>query len=251
MNNHPKIKPHLETLFNEVPLVTTNALKKIETDGINKYNIRVFPSQLEILILYHYLHSDLQKVKELSREYGLVKSIIYDLSKMEISPGISADLTYSILSDDKYLIKKASEWQFKNYQDHRQKGTPKMIFQNLLINNDSEASTLLDNFSKNFPGYTYKEIDRAIFDGILNKNHDELKLNLYRLLEPKNHNRRNADWAVRKEIFSFPAVGFLKLAWIRGIELEIDHPLIPMELMPIQQLESYNAHFSFLRNFNF
>jgi len=38
----------------------------------------------------------------------------------------------------------------------------------------------------------------------------------------------------------------LKLAWIRGHELEIDHRLIPMDLMPVQPLDHYEIPYFFL-----
>lgn len=37
-----------------------------------------------------------------------------------------------------------------------------------------------------------------------------------------------------------------KLCWYRGIPVQLDHPLIPMELMPIQPLEHYDDVYDFL-----
>ena len=33
---------------------------------------------------------------------------------------------------------------------------------------------------------------------------------------------------------------FTKLAWMNGLEIEIDNPLVPMELMPVKPLDYYN-----------
>lgn len=42
------------------------------------------------------------------------------------------------------------------------------------------------------------------------------------------------------------AMEYAKLCWLKGIEVEIDHPLIPMELLPIKPLEHYDDVYDFL-----
>ena len=43
------------------------------------------------------------------------------------------------------------------------------------------------------------------------------------------------------------AVVHAKLCWYRGIEVEIQNPLVPMPLMPIQPLDTYDVEYDFLR----
>jgi hypothetical protein len=43
------------------------------------------------------------------------------------------------------------------------------------------------------------------------------------------------------------AVVHAKLCWYRGIEVQIQSPLVPMELMPIQPLDAYDVEYDFLR----
>lgn len=42
------------------------------------------------------------------------------------------------------------------------------------------------------------------------------------------------------------AMEYAKLCWLKGIEVEIDHPLIPMELLPIKPLTHYDDVYDFL-----
>lgn len=42
------------------------------------------------------------------------------------------------------------------------------------------------------------------------------------------------------------AMEYAKLCWLKGIEVEIDHPLVPMELLPIKPLEHYDDVYDFL-----
>lgn len=43
------------------------------------------------------------------------------------------------------------------------------------------------------------------------------------------------------------AVLHAKLCWYRGIEVQIQNPLVPMPLMPIQPLDAYDVEYDFLR----
>lgn len=43
------------------------------------------------------------------------------------------------------------------------------------------------------------------------------------------------------------AVTHAKLCWYRGIEVQIQNPLVPMPLMPIEPLDAYDVEYDFLR----
>jgi len=42
------------------------------------------------------------------------------------------------------------------------------------------------------------------------------------------------------------AMEYAKLCWLKGIEVQIDHPLVPMELLPIKPLDHYDDVYDFL-----
>jgi hypothetical protein len=44
------------------------------------------------------------------------------------------------------------------------------------------------------------------------------------------------------------AVIHTKLCWYRGIEVQIQNPLVPMPLMPIQPLDTYDVEYDFLHS---
>lgn len=63
----------------------------------------------------------------------------------------------------------------------------------------------------------------------------------------KDHKKRNKYMGISQQFISIPALGYAKLAWLKGIEVEIDHPLIPKELLPYKPLEHYDDKYDFLR----
>ncbi len=52
------------------------------------------------------------------------------------------------------------------------------------------------------------------------------------------------------EVIAVEATWLLKAMWILGHEIEIDHPLIPMDLMPIRPLERYTVPYFFLDGYD-
>jgi hypothetical protein len=72
---------------------------------------------------------------------------------------------------------------------------------------------------------------------------------LKELISPKVHKKRN-DNAILNEYVSQPALGYAKLAWRLGIEVEVNSPLIPKELLPIEPLKNYEIPYDFLKSEN-
>ncbi|WP_133649781.1 hypothetical protein [Paraburkholderia flava] len=53
--------------------------------------------------------------------------------------------------------------------------------------------------------------------------------------------------SIDDEFMSYTGTLEAKLSWYRGIQVEIDHPLVPMELMPVQFLDHYDDVYDFLK----
>lgn len=70
---------------------------------------------------------------------------------------------------------------------------------------------------------------------------------LEQLVSPKIHKKRNDDPLLGKYV-SQPALGYAKLAWMRGLEVEVKSPLVPKELLPVKPNESYKIPYDFLKN---
>lgn len=50
-----------------------------------------------------------------------------------------------------------------------------------------------------------------------------------------------------REFFSHRAVICTKICWIKGLEVEIEHPLVPMPIMPTTPLNHYKTGYDFLQ----
>ncbi|MCJ0743321.1 Imm49 family immunity protein [Pedobacter montanisoli] len=87
--------------------------------------------------------------------------------------------------------------------------------------------------------------DLMYFKGMLQKDKGMIEEAL--LLQLKDHKKRNKYMGIAQDYISVPALGYAKLAWLKGIEVQVDHPLIPKELLPYRPLEKYEDKYDFLK----
>lgn len=90
------------------------------------------------------------------------------------------------------------------------------------------------------------EIDYEFFKALFYRDVGKCEELLELLVSPKIHKKRN-DNPVLNQYISLPALGYAKLAWRKGIEVEVNSPLVPKELLPIQPLDHYDIPYDFLK----
>lgn len=89
-------------------------------------------------------------------------------------------------------------------------------------------------------------IDFNFFKALYEGNKSKMEEELDKLVSPKIHKKRNIN-DIHAQYISLPALGYTKLAWRKGIEVEVNSPLVPKELLPIQPLEKYEIPYDFLK----
>lgn len=88
--------------------------------------------------------------------------------------------------------------------------------------------------------------DRDFFEGMLEKNQPKIEVALAELLTPKRVKQRD-DFETERELFARMGVLYAKLAYLNGYELNIRHPLLMQDLLPIKPLEKYDDVYDFLK----
>ncbi|WP_241022758.1 Imm49 family immunity protein [Burkholderia sp. Se-20373] len=66
------------------------------------------------------------------------------------------------------------------------------------------------------------------------------------LIQSRDASIKSAD-PIDEDFISYLGALETKLCWRRGIQVEIDHPLVPMELMPVKPLDHYDDVYDFLK----
>jgi hypothetical protein len=80
--------------------------------------------------------------------------------------------------------------------------------------------------------------DISFFEALIEKYKSKMFDAILQLL--KDHKNGNKRMGISQEYISITTLTYTKLAWLRGFEIQIDHPLIPKELLPLEPLESYD-----------
>ncbi|HNV52503.1 MAG TPA: immunity 49 family protein [Tenuifilaceae bacterium] len=89
-------------------------------------------------------------------------------------------------------------------------------------------------------------LDYEFYKALLARDKAKMEEVLEKLVSHKTHKKRN-DNPILNQYISLPALGYAKLAWRKGIEVEVNSPLVPKELLPIKPNESYEIPYDFLK----
>ncbi|QSE98850.1 immunity 49 family protein [Fulvivirga lutea] len=81
--------------------------------------------------------------------------------------------------------------------------------------------------------------DMNFFEGIIKNDKDKIFKSI-QLLATTWHSSRNKHSSIYQNFVSQPAMGYAKIAWINGFELEFNSPLIHNHLLPLKALPKYS-----------
>jgi hypothetical protein len=91
------------------------------------------------------------------------------------------------------------------------------------------------------------ELDRLFYEALAERDRSRCEAILAELVSPKVHQKRNKQHLLPKEFISHPALGYAKLAWLKGVEVVVDSPLVPADLLPIRPNDNYVEAYDFLK----
>lgn len=167
---------------------------------------------------------------------------------------------FPLLTDNEDLIKIYSSLTTVNDNDHHKSfveaiNYPRegrfnvLRFQAVLRQDWNKVNQMKEIFHekiKKAKNFELWEMD--FYTALQNKDANSAQQIIYEYLHPKIHKYLNQDLVEEfsGDIWSHHPVMFTKLAWINGLEIEIDNPLVPMELMPVKPLDHYDYHYDFL-----
>jgi len=156
-----------------------------------------------------------------------------------------------ILSDEPKLIRCLGEIWAPDFYSYMQNGSGYFAFgiQKIIQKDWVKLAWLTDELEQRvtkFKKWEFAHFDKEIFAGFLERDKSRIEAGLAGLTEKKYH-RKRGQWDGNIDFISYPAVGYAKLAWLNGLEVEAVSPLIPRELLPIQPLNEY-PEYDFMLN---
>ena len=247
----------------------------IDRDIIDVRKSRDISSLINVLEMTYlpqtlYLDDDFLQAKKLCYDIAKLAEVEYWAHKDSLTYPLCAIVdshiraTFVLFSDHRFLISEFLKFNFSMYGDtekdirsrwHMAQHFPVLLSGYAiyaLANGDFErvaqcveAASSLNNKGQHKGAHLDLHIN--IWQAIETRDKTQLQKGLLTLIH-KAHKYLNQDVYVAKHFISSPATGYLKAAWLLGLEVDVDHKYIPMELMPYHPLSVYEKRFWFMLN---
>ena len=248
----------LERLFEDYKKHESTWLKNFSEGIYDEKWAANLPSIQDTFAMYHYfMDNDIVKTKQSFYKRGRVKVFLtekFDNNWLDID---IVTFSHIMLCDNKELIERFSTLVYKNnlgrsYMEAVNKGysTPMYIIQCLISENWAEYERVMPIFKDKFlKRNKAMSIDCIFYEAIANKDKKGAEDAINELLVPKVHKYRNK-YQIYNDFVSYPAIGYAKLAWYKGLEVDINSPYVPKDLLPILPLrqEEY-VDYDFIKNY--
>jgi hypothetical protein len=157
-------------------------------------------------------------------------------------------ISYALLSDNLDLIQRYANLSHSCYMELVESGhsTPMYAIQCIIKEDWQQLKWALEIMDKKTLVRKKTLLpDREFYEGMMNKDISKIEIALAQLI--KDHKKRNKYKELINEFISHPALGYAKLAWLKGIEVEVNSPLVPKELLPFKPLDNYEIPYDFLK----
>jgi hypothetical protein len=168
-------------------------------------------------------------------------------------------ICYAILSDSAELLQRYAGLAFAA-DSHGRPGMDELVKEGkgpifnhcvqLIIREDWEAlGRSLATMERSLKKEPLWDMDYAFYKAMLEKDRSAIAAVLNEMASPKVHKKRDKE-EIFNQYISMPVLGYAKLAWQKGMEVEVDSPLVPKEILPVRPLENYVDSYSFMEGLN-
>jgi hypothetical protein len=169
----------------------------------------------------------------------MVNAYYHEILNMEIF-GVLNMFSFPILSDSHELIERYLGYSRAGYYGafgtHFSKGLQAILKEDIpALEKHIDG---LKRKSKKGPTKQYTGLITS-FEGFYNNDQEQIIKGIYEVL--KTHTKQH-QMPIDKEYINYEATTIAKLAWRKGMEIEIDNPLVPQALLPIKELEHYEGY---------
>jgi Immunity protein 49 len=198
---------------------------------------------------YFYVDNNIEKAKQAFYMCGRLienATVKYDASLIDNAWNYFA---LALLSDNAQLIKRYAKLTHSNFFNMVKLGwgSTYIYCMQCIINDDLEEYQKAIQIMKDKCIKKFKwGLDVEFLEALALRNKDNCQIILQELVSKKGHEKRNKLETGYKDFISFPATTLAKLAWIKGVNVQVDTHLIPLELLPIKPNEVYVDEYDFL-----
>ena len=154
-----------------------------------------------------------------------------------------------LLSDNIKIIKDVVNWKNNNFHDHFMRKGAIFYIVKYLIAGDYETAQALWMKGKSHPvkKAAWYAIERDILRAMIDKDEVKTREAILHFLTPESIEKTLDDVFVSGYFFNTMTIAYLKLAYHLGMNLEIEHELVPKELVEFAPLDKYEIKYDFMK----
>jgi len=222
-------KDRVASINDLISYIKENGIKKNYLSGL--YNDYYYKGFYEFFI-----NKNIKEAKQCFYLAGRFLEMYINLYNETIS-GLSPFILGAFLSDNIILIKRICRFE----DDININNNFPMVIQAIVRNDYNEAKKIINNFKlKLF------DTDKTFFIALMNEDIKVMEDMIVKMVSKEHKKRVNRGW-IYENTFSEHALFYVKLAYIKGYKLDINHPLIPMELVEVNPNDEY-WEYDFMKN---
>ncbi|WP_080405160.1 contact-dependent inhibition immunity protein BcpI [Burkholderia ubonensis] len=158
------------------------------------------------------------------------------------------EMLCAILSDNESVIEAAARVEtsalLNGRDDPKSAAAFQYRFQLAILGKDQELEALIEEVRRKGTKADRQAISNGEYFFSLLLSRDAAGL---RALIEKRHANIKSVWPDFEDFISYLGTLETKICWRRGIPIEVDHPLVPMGLMPVKPLDHYDDVYDFLK----
>lgn len=204
--------------------------------------LNTWPLFQALAIKAFFIDHDLALAKKYFSKCGFVDELLINRYDEKIPAYGLNHFGYVLLSDNIELINRFADIRDTAFWEMVEEGTsaPFHAIQ-CLIKEDTAAfeKAMIYVRSRSVPKFGM-EPDAAFYEALAERNKSRIETVLTELLSDKMHAIRNKEHTTINSFISHPAIGYAKLAWLKGLEVEIKSHLVPQDLLFIKPLPFYD-----------
>lgn len=159
-------------------------------------------------------------------------------------------VSYAVLSDCEPLIQRYSRLRDSLHEEMKpQGGVYCLAMQHLMVEDwkglEEDIPIFRKLAQKKDKWSFFTKLHLQYHEAMLEKRLDKVEAILREFEKPENLKKRSLGGLI-PEFISHPTLGYAKLAWRCGLEVEVGSPLVPQALLPVQPLAQYEEAYDFL-----
>lgn len=189
----------------------------------------------------HFFNSSLNELYRY-KEYGT--DLIFSLG-VGIIP-----LTFSLLSDNEQLIQNVANAGKDLDVPRRNKGSLNLMLQCAMRNDIESLGSAMQAYEKYAINKRWDELQIEFYKSYLAADEIRIKEVLKELESPKIKKQNIFHGEFIDDYLSVLTSAYLKLCWIKGMDIYIESNTVPTEMMPIRPLDKYTIEYPYLEGWN-